>query len=172
MIRNKACGDYRESGARFSIMLHTKYKLLQARLKQLAQSQKLPEGMPFIELLPATPLQLLRQYPQIAGRVFSEKNLPVTSPLNVHAVAFVRGRMSLRGPGASAAISNSSQGVTMQGQPCMHVVYTFVLCQMAVTTAMAFKTQASCYFLCMGLCVRCRNAANSSDAGIAEQWQW
>jgi hypothetical protein len=67
----------------------------QARIKQLAFNRG-RTGEDYILVLPASPAELLANYPRVAANLFDKDNLPVSSPLRADAVAFVRSKMNLR----------------------------------------------------------------------------
>jgi hypothetical protein len=70
----------------------------------------------YILQLPATPRQLLRDFPEVASKLFSAENLPVSSLLNVPLIAMVRSKIILRGNSKDASSTSASNSL-MQG-PC------------------------------------------------------
>ena len=65
-------------------------------MKQLAdiKSEARPEN--YITLLAGSPTDLLVQYPPVAANFFDKDNLPVNSPIQVQASAFIRSMIKLR----------------------------------------------------------------------------
>ena len=102
-------------------MLHI--LILEARIKQLAVKKNAPPV--YIELLPSSPRVLLRDYPEIANRLFNAQQLPVISPLNHTAIDAIRGRINMRGgkkTGLGGDATTSAQSMVMQG------LYTHARC--------------------------------------------
>ena len=95
--------------------------MTQARIKQLKRGA--PTEYP--NVLPASPAQLLREYPALCLSVFSRESPPVSCPLNKTAMSFVRSKISCRGnkesnnlagaSGAPAVLLQGAVGVT--GKP-------------------------------------------------------
>jgi hypothetical protein len=78
----------------------------QARIKQLA-SQDPPV---YCLVLPGSPLEYLRDYPQLAARMFDENNLPVANKINMTLYEQVRSRIVKRGYASEAARAPVSGG--------------------------------------------------------------
>jgi len=88
--------------------MHARRFATQARIKQLAPKTEVRE---YIEILPPTPVDLLRQYPAVANALFSAQRLPVPMPLNPIAIAVVRGKITCRG--ARLSSMGSMEGHSM-----------------------------------------------------------
>jgi hypothetical protein len=86
---------------------------MQARVKQLGATCEPPV---YIEVLPASPVDCLRQYPEIAAELFNEQELPSECPLNMLLFEHVRSKIACRRglrEGWHSGASNSSQALTM-----------------------------------------------------------
>jgi len=96
--------------------------ILEARIKQLAVKKNAPPV--YIELLPSSPRVLLRDYPEIANRLFNAQQLPVISPLNHSAIDAIKGRINMRGgkKGGGGGDAASTQSMMVQG------LYTHARC--------------------------------------------
>lgn len=98
----------------------------QGRIKQLSKTISVPD---YVEVLPASPRDLLRSHPEVANMLFDAENLPVPSPLNQTLVAQVRAMMVLRGGNLQPKIFSTQAGMAapmnsfapmLQG-PCKYV---------------------------------------------------
>jgi len=94
--------------------------ILEVRIKQLAVKKNAPPV--YIELLPPSPRDLLRDYPEIASRLFNAQQLPVTSPLNQTAIDAIRARINMRGGKKGGGDAPSTQSMMVQG------LYTHARC--------------------------------------------
>ena len=107
--------------------------ICKARIKQLITA-RMPDI--YIRTLPASPVQLLRDWPDVAQKVFSAAAPPVSSPFNEAAIRMVRSKIVMRGGRASVpvpgATAESSQMQLMTGSN-MHMP---VCSKSAVTTAL------------------------------------
>lgn len=91
----------------------------QVRIKQLANKQP----PVYIETLPASPVDLLRLYPVVAGALFDRENLPVECPINTQLMDHVRSRIACRGSGRMATVATQQLGANafapiLQGRAC------------------------------------------------------
>ena len=85
------------------------YEGIKTRMKQLYRK----EPVVFIQVLPATPAELVRQYRDFALTFFSREQPPVSCPLNSVMVEAVRSRISMRGSKAAKTVT-----MAMTGVPC------------------------------------------------------
>ena len=85
------------------------YEGIKTRMKQLYRK----EPVVFIQVLPATPAELVRQYRDFALTLFSREQPPVSCPLNSVMVEAVRSRISMRGSKAAKTVT-----MAMTGVPC------------------------------------------------------
>ena len=68
------------------------------------------EPVDYIMVLPPSPTQLLREWPNTAMKVFSMQSPPVTCPLKPEVVSAVRGKIAMRG-GAKAKAGPAGQNL-------------------------------------------------------------
>jgi hypothetical protein len=76
--------------------LHALRYLFQVRIKQMAVHAIRKFPAEYIEVLPPSPQELLRQHPVVARHAFSATALPVTSPLCPVLVSMVSSRITVR----------------------------------------------------------------------------
>ena len=123
------CGDYRNPVANVGAFVCMS-ACLQARFKQAAGRNT--DGT-YITLLPRTPADLFRQYPEIARANFGvgPEELPCACPVDEMLIRIVLGKLSMRGQSRakSMALQTVPNHLTMQGlhadiigycHACMH----------------------------------------------------
>jgi hypothetical protein len=102
-------------------------QMQQVRIKQLITSDMSPL---YIEKLPPTPRDLLRQFPDLAVRLFSAEDPPVSCPLDLTALQAVRSKIKMRG---NEPFNHGLQGQLLAFSAC---VFSYLCSQSAVTTAL------------------------------------
>ena len=73
------------------------------------------EPVDYIGMLPASPTQLLQDWPATAVQIFSRDHPPVTCPLKPEAVSVIRSKINMRPRGAKAAPDVQDMMATMRG---------------------------------------------------------
>ena len=87
-------------------MIQASYEGVKARVKQLYRK----EPVVYIQALPATPAEFVRQYRDFALTVFSREEPPVSCPLNMMMVEAIRSRINMRGGKAGRSIALAMAG--------------------------------------------------------------
>lgn len=63
-------------------------------------------SIPYILVLPPSPIDLLQQFPTVAARVFGPQSLPVPCPLDGVLLAAVRSKIKMRGGGLAVQLAS------------------------------------------------------------------
>ena len=87
-------------------MIQASYEGIKLRVKQLYRK----EPVVYIQALPATPAEFVRQYRDFALTVFSREEPPVSCPLNMVMVEAIRSRINMRGGKAGRSIALAMAG--------------------------------------------------------------